>query len=182
MTGTSMASPHVAGQAAIQVSMPGFDLSVACSFFKTAASASVQDPGPNTTNRLLVNGADGQKGPKQPQGPNKPPGQDEQPGQNNPPGQGEQPGQNNPPDQNNPPEQPAPSPPANPGGEPNPGGQPNPGDEPYPENQPNSGGSGPSWWMPPSMGPPAWWNNRPSFGTWNHRPVWWNKPLSVWKL
>ncbi|EGD96030.1 hypothetical protein TESG_03491 [Trichophyton tonsurans CBS 112818] len=162
MTGTSMASPHVAGQAAVQVSMSGFDLKAACYFFKNGATASVHNPGPNTTNKLLVNGANGNKGSEQ--SPNKPPGQDEQPGQNKPPGQ------------NQPPKQPAPSPPGNPGGEPNPGGQ------PYPKDQPNPGDSGPSWWLPPSMSPPAWWNRRPSFGTWNHRPMWWNKPLSVWKL
>ncbi|EFR02061.1 proteinase T [Nannizzia gypsea CBS 118893] len=157
-TGTSMAAPHVAGQVAIYISHGNFDLSAACEFLKQKATPTVQDPGQDTTNRLLSNGS-GKGGP----GPNpdqKKPDQNK-PDQNKP--DQNKPDQNKPdqnkPDQNKPPGQ------NNPQGSGEPENSP---PTPSPPQGPNNWG--PSWWDRPSPG----WLNRPNLG-------WWNRPYSGWK-
>lgn len=56
MSGTSMASPHVAGVGAALMSREGLKANDVCKRIKELAQESVTNPGPDTTNRLLYNG------------------------------------------------------------------------------------------------------------------------------
>ncbi|KAK2754357.1 Secreted subtilisin-like serine protease sub5 [Arachnomyces sp. PD_36] len=56
MSGTSMASPHVAGVGAYLIGLEGISADAVCDRIKELAKPSVSNPGPNTTNRLLFNG------------------------------------------------------------------------------------------------------------------------------
>lgn len=56
MSGTSMASPHVAGVGAYLIGLEDIEAGSVCDRIKELAKPSVGNPGPNTTNRLLFNG------------------------------------------------------------------------------------------------------------------------------
>ena len=57
MSGTSMASPHVAGVGASLMALESIKANDVCDRLKRIAQESVTNPGPNTTNRLLYNGS-----------------------------------------------------------------------------------------------------------------------------
>nr|AJD23192.1 subtilisin-like protease [Onygena corvina] len=56
MSGTSMASPHVAGMGAYMIGL-GYGTSDLCDRLKSMATAAIRSPGSSTTNRLLYNGS-----------------------------------------------------------------------------------------------------------------------------
>ncbi|KAF3481670.1 alkaline serine protease [Arthroderma uncinatum] len=56
MSGTSMASPHVAGMGAYMIGM-GANPRQVCDRLKQLANAAIRNPGSGTTNRLLYNGS-----------------------------------------------------------------------------------------------------------------------------
>lgn len=58
MSGTSMASPHVAGVGAYLIGLEDIDAGDVCDRIKELAKPSVGNPGPDTTNRLLFNGVE----------------------------------------------------------------------------------------------------------------------------
>ncbi|WEW55493.1 hypothetical protein PRK78_000924 [Emydomyces testavorans] len=55
MSGTSMAAPHVAGVAAVLMSVEQLQVSQVCDRIKQLGNAVVTNPGPGTTNKLLYN-------------------------------------------------------------------------------------------------------------------------------
>lgn len=56
MSGTSMASPHVAGVGAYLIGLEDIGAAEVCERIKELSKPSVNNPGPDTTNRLLFNG------------------------------------------------------------------------------------------------------------------------------
>ncbi|KAK2734220.1 Secreted subtilisin-like serine protease sub5 [Myotisia sp. PD_48] len=57
MSGTSMASPHVAGVGAYLIGLEGISGDAVCSRIKALGQAAVSNPGSGTTNKLLYNGS-----------------------------------------------------------------------------------------------------------------------------
>ncbi|KAI1943052.1 hypothetical protein LOZ66_000747 [Ophidiomyces ophidiicola] len=55
MSGTSMAAPHVAGAAAVLMSVEGLEVSKVCDRLKELGNPVISNPGAGTTNKLLYN-------------------------------------------------------------------------------------------------------------------------------